>query len=422
MAHIDVSNVVRTMDEMIPVLYISYDGMTDPLGQSQVLPYLVELTKKGYAFQVISFEKKARFKSHNTHIQSICDRAGIQWHPLSYTKKPPLLSTIYDVQRMKRLAHQLHKKHHFEIIHCRSYLSALVGLGMKKKFATKFLFDMRGFYADERVDGAIWSLKNPLFKRVYTYFKRKEVAFFKQSDYTISLTNNGQQEIESWSVFHENPPRIQVIPCCVDLNLFNPESIQKAEQDSLRQRLGIMDGDSVLGYVGSIGTWYMLPEMLDFFKVYQTQNLHAKFLFVTSEQPENILNLAQQKGILAESIIITSCLHKEVPLYVSLFDLSIFFIRPTYSKKASSPTKQGEIMAMGIPLVCNAGVGDTDYVVNQYAAGSVIMEFNEREYIKKLTELTTVFNKQHTIEGAHVFYGLEVGVKYYLKVYKQLTN
>jgi hypothetical protein len=73
------------------------------------------------------------------HIQAICDQHGINWYPLSYTKKPPLLSTIYDVQRMKRLAHRLHIEHSFKIIHCRSYISALVGLGMKKRFGTKFL-------------------------------------------------------------------------------------------------------------------------------------------------------------------------------------------------------------------------------------------------------------------------------------------
>ena len=42
------------------VLYITYDGMTDPLGQSQVLPYLVGLSEKGYKFTILSFEKKER--------------------------------------------------------------------------------------------------------------------------------------------------------------------------------------------------------------------------------------------------------------------------------------------------------------------------------------------------------------------------
>ena len=44
------------------VLYLSYDGMTDPLGQSQVLPYIIGLSKKGYKFHLVSFEKPNRLR------------------------------------------------------------------------------------------------------------------------------------------------------------------------------------------------------------------------------------------------------------------------------------------------------------------------------------------------------------------------
>ena len=44
------------------VLYLSYDGMTDPLGQAQVIPYLQELSSKhGHTYTLISFEKKERY-------------------------------------------------------------------------------------------------------------------------------------------------------------------------------------------------------------------------------------------------------------------------------------------------------------------------------------------------------------------------
>jgi glycosyltransferase involved in cell wall biosynthesis len=395
--------------------------MTDPLGQSQVLPYLGGLSKEGLQFHLISFEKEEKFALHREYIQAICDQHGINWHPLSYTKKPPLLSTVYDVQRLKRLAHQLHRQYQFQMVHCRSYIPALIGLGMKKKFGIKFLFDMRGFWADERVDGNIWNLKNPIFNKVYSYFKKKELQFFSQADYTISLTHNGKNEIESWPAFKTNPPKIEVIPCCVDLNLFDPTTISETKQNELRQKLNIQVSDFILGYVGSIGTWYMLPEMLDYFKVLQSENPNAKFLFVTGENPSTILTKASEKGIDAESIIITSCRHAEVPLNISLFSASIFFIRPTYSKKASSPTKQGEIMAMGIPLVCNAGVGDTDLVVKQYNAGIVIDVLNEENYKTSLIN-DSCYDRTLTIKGSHEFYGLEVGVGRYLHVYRSLLN
>ena len=94
----------------IPVLYISYDGMTDSLGQSQVIPYLIGLTKNGYSFTLISCEKEENFAQNKSKIQSILDANNIAWQPISYTKKPPVLSTVYDVNRIKKLAFQLYQK------------------------------------------------------------------------------------------------------------------------------------------------------------------------------------------------------------------------------------------------------------------------------------------------------------------------
>ena len=290
---------------------------------------------------------------------------------------------------------------------------------MKKKFGTKFIFDMRGFWADERIDGGLWDLKSPIFRVVYNYFKKKEISYFMNSDYTISLTQNGKTEIESWKVFQEKPPKIQIIPCCVDLDLFNPKVIDEVEKNNLKVNLGLNKTDFVLGYVGSIGTWYMLSEMLDYFKVLKNENSSAKFLFVTGEKPEKIRKVVDQKNINVEDVIITSCIHKDVPLNISLFDSSIFFIRPTYSKKASSPTKQGEIMAMGIPLICNYGVGDTDEIVKKYKAGSVITNFDEAHYLKAIQSPDEV-NIELMKNGANEFYSLKEGVAKYLKVYTEI--
>jgi hypothetical protein len=44
------------------ILYITYDGLTDFLGQSQVLPYILGLEEKGYRFSILSFEKKREIR------------------------------------------------------------------------------------------------------------------------------------------------------------------------------------------------------------------------------------------------------------------------------------------------------------------------------------------------------------------------
>ena len=402
-------------------IYISYDGMTDPLGQSQVLPYLAELSKKGISFDLISFEKESNFKTHFKIIETYCKAHQIHWHPLKYTKKPPLLSTLYDLARMRKATKRLIKTKPISIIHCRSYIAALIGLELKRKKGIPFLFDMRGFWADERIDGNIWSKNSPVFKHVYTFFKKKELEFFKESDHIISLTEEGKNEIVKHILPSITPDKITISPCCVNLNLFDAEKVSESKLASLKNELNIPSNQFILGYVGSIGTWYMLPEMLDYFVILKKYRPDAIFLFVTGEHPEHILEMADQKGITSESIRITSCSHQEVPAYIKLFNLSIFFIKPAYSKKASSPTKQGELMAMGIPLVCNDGVGDTAQIVRTYKAGFVVEGFTPENYEQALPHIIS-FEKETAQSGAKSFYSLEEGAKRYDNVYKKLVT
>src|SRR5690554_1984280 len=169
------------------VLYVSYDGMTDALGQSQVIPYLKELAKREFEIHILSAEKLINFQNKKDFISKIFTEANIVWHHINYTKNPPIISSLKDIYCLKKKAVKLNKKYNYKIIHCRSYISAFVGMKMKKKFAAKFLFDMRGFYADERVDGNLWNKKNLVFKLVYDYFKRKEKVFLENADYTVSL-------------------------------------------------------------------------------------------------------------------------------------------------------------------------------------------------------------------------------------------
>lgn len=116
------------------VLFLSYDGMTDPLGQSQVIPYLAGLSKAGYPIHLISFEKKERFEDGKSVIEELLNKANIVWHPAYYTKKPPILSTIMDVITMKKMAGKIFKKHNIGLVHCRSAIAGLAGFVGQGKF------------------------------------------------------------------------------------------------------------------------------------------------------------------------------------------------------------------------------------------------------------------------------------------------
>lgn len=398
------------------VLYISYDGMTDALGQSQVIPYLIGLTKQGYSFTLLSCEKAQNFQQHQSKIKHILSSNNIDWHPITYTKQPPVFSTVYDVLRLMYHAKKICLAKQIAIVHCRSYIAALVGLKMKKQLGVHFIFDMRGLWADERVDGKLWNLKNPIFKAVYSFFKKKEIQFLQQADYTISLTHNAKNEIHTWRSIPNNPVKMEVIPCCADLDLFNKDKIDTNQLNTLKSSLHINATDYVLLYLGSIGTWYMLEEMMEFFSVLKQQKPKAKFLFVTKDEKERILKTAEKYAVVND-IIIRPGNREEIPYLISLAHYSIFFILPSYSKKASSPTKQGEIMAMGIPIICNTQVGDTDKIVQDYHSGILVNQFNQTAYQTAINEMEKSLDATAIIAGATDYFSLENGVKKYAAVY-----
>lgn len=404
------------------VLYISYDGMTDPLGQSQVIPYLQGLSKAGYKFTLISFEKPERYTKWGKEINDLLKASNIDWVPLAYTKRPPVLSTLWDLRHMRRMAFELHRQKNFKIVHCRSYISALVGIELKQKAGVKFVFDMRGFYADERLDGGIWKLSNPVYRSVYNFFKRKEKEFLSAADYTVTLTQKAKDTIHTWPGITGQPVPIQVIPCCADLDLFSNKSIDNDLLHQLRTKLGLTGSEFVISYLGSVGTWYLPDEMLDLFKCLLEVKPDAKFLFITGDSPTSLINAAAAKGIPATALIISPAPHKQVPTYLALSNCSLFFIKPVFSKSASSPTKQGEIMGMGMPHICNGNVGDIDSIMDEQC-GVVIHKFEKAEYEKAVQKiLNTKFDSNHIRNKAEEVYSLFAGVEKYKQIYAQIVR
>lgn len=400
------------------ILYITYDGLTDPLGQSQILPYLKGLSNYGYRFTILSFEKKIRFKKEKELIEKLISESGIEWVPLFFTSKPPLLSKFYDAVRMRIKAFELQRSHVFDMVHCRSYIAADVGLQLKKKFGVKFFFDMRGFWADEKKDGS-WNMNNPFYKSIYLYYKKKEAAYLQNADYIISLTEAGKEEMMKWPFFKKETP-LEVIPCCADMEHFSLTN-EQAKQEA-RKILHIDSDNFVLSYLGSIGTWYMLKEMLLFFKQLKNYYLNAKFLILTHSDPDLIYSKLEGMELNHSDFIIREASYAEVPKLLKASNLNISFIKPVYSKISSSPTKLGEVLSIGIPVISNSGVGDVEKIISSTDTGIIIHEFTIESFIKAIQSIPQLLQKSPiSIRSAiRPIYNLDRGLELYADCYRSV--
>ena len=398
------------------VLYLSYDGMTDPLGQSQVLPYLSGLARElEIEFHLISFEKPDKFQQSQQSIQQFCDQTSIKWYPQVYHKSPPVFSTLYDLYQLFRLSSKICETEDIQIVHARSYLPAMIAVKLKARYGLKFIFDIRGFWIEERVEGGLWNLNNPIFKVIHGFMKRKENELYTAADTIVTLTHRAKEIVASNFKVSDS---IEVIPCAVDLDHFKPQS--ETVRSQVRKKLGLSNASLALVYVGSLGTWYQLDEMLDFFKVLSQVQPNAKFFFFTLDQPEMIRSKADELGISPVDIHIQAVSRKEMPSYLSAMDAAIFFIRPTYSKMASSPTKHGELLAMELPVICN-DVGDLSLICSRENTGLIIQDYTSFDYQTAIQHLlSNQFGgfKEVTEE----FYDLKKGVRKYNGIYTSLLE
>lgn len=411
------------MNKAKKVLFISYDGMTDPLGQSQVIPYLEGLSKAGYKIFLISCEKKQVYHQNKNYIRELLDKSSISWIPLNYTKNPPVISTLLDVLKMRRAAGNLHRAEGIDMVHTRAGVPALIGLWMKKTMGVRFLNDIREFYADSRVEGGMWDTKNLLYKTIYNFFAKKEIEAVKQSDGIVCLTYAAETIIKGWPAYKTSVP-LEVIPCSADLDLFDYQKTDEWEQTALKKELNITGDDFVISYLGSIGGWYLTAEMLQFCKLLSKRIPSAKFLFISPHRHEEIKGIAAQYQIPADKVVVKKASRLQVPVLLSLSRYSIFFIKPCYSKQSSSPTKHGEIMAMGIPVITNGGVGDVAEIVQSTGSGIVINEFTDEVFEAAINEITGSedYNKSTIRAGAQKWYSLENAIEKYKHIYNAILG
>jgi len=220
---------------MATVLYISYDGLMEPLGQSQVLRYLERLALD-HKIVLISFEKPHDWLQIDSReaLRYQIRAAGITWIPLRYHKRPSSLATAFDIAQGVVVGAWAVMRHRVHIVHARSYVPSVIALALKKLFGLKYIFDMRGFWADERVDGGIW----PKGSRLYRVAKWFEQRFLLNADAVVSLTHTAVKDMQSFHYLQGVRQKFVVIPTGANLQLFHPPLTMAQHIDKATDRYG----------------------------------------------------------------------------------------------------------------------------------------------------------------------------------------
>ena len=391
------------------VLYITYDGLLEPLGQSQVLAYLERLTS-GRRIHLLSFEKAEDWAdiARREALRARVEAAGIRWHPRCYHKRPSAPATALDILVGIVTGLWLVLRYRLRIVHARSDVPALMALAIKRSTGVRFVFDMRGFWADERVDGGLWSRTG----RLYRTAKGFERRFLLRADHVVSLTHAAVGEMRKFGYLDGRMPPLSVIATCADLARFIPI-------DGRRDPVQF-----TLGYVGSAGTWYLFDEALTAFRELLSLRPDARLLIVNRNDHALIWATLERAGIDGARVELRRAEPDEIPGLMACMDAGVFFIKPLFSKQASAPTKLGEFLGCGLPVLANSGVGDMAEILRGDGVGVALDNFDSQSLRQGLSDLLTLCTapdiRSRCVASAQRHFSLDEGVKRYAALYKRL--
>ena len=389
------------MGPAVRVIYVSYDGALDPLGASQVVPYLLGLSVRGVAITLLTFEKPTRWGqvAARDEMQSRLETRGIRWRPLRYHRRPRLVGTLLDVIAGGRtIAHEASRVTS-ALIHCRGDVATFMGRWARLPSTIPVLYDVRGFFSDERVESGSWRKGSVLDRAV----RRTEAANLRRADGVVVLTRRAAETLRRR---RPSLPSLRVIPTCADVSVFKPRAPgQKPE-------FGLV-------YSGSLGTWYMAEEMVAFARS-AAGAVPGPALFLTP-QPEEVRRL----GPTPEWAEIRTVESGAVPEWLRRASALLFFSRGKASDRARCPTKFAEGLASGLPVICNRGIGDLDDIVEREGVGVLVDGFSEAAYsaaIRRLKELLEDPGLSARCRRlAEARYSVDLGVDAYHGLYSELV-
>jgi glycosyltransferase involved in cell wall biosynthesis len=402
------------------VLYICYYNIAEPLVQTQVVAYMRELAQQGFEIHLLTFEKQRLARSEWSRIREKLRREGIAWYTLRYHSWPSLPATLYDIARGSVRALALCTKHGISLVHGRSHVGAAIAWSVKLLRGAKLLFDVRGLLADEYADVGHWTREGVKYRLT----KALEGVLFRQADALIVLTEAIKVDlVATGPVQLERARDIQVIPCCVPVERFAAnERLRQAE----RRRRG-WEGRRVLAYVGKLGTWYLVEEMARFFAVARREDSRFFFQVLTQSEPSSMRQALGNVGVSPEAFDIRCVEPEEVPRVLCAADAGVSFIRSCYSKRSSSPTKVGEYLAAGLPVISTQGIGDCDEILARPNLGVVVERHDEAEYRQATRALLRLLEDPVTPVLCREFAQRElsltgIGGPRYASVYKRLLG
>jgi glycosyltransferase involved in cell wall biosynthesis len=393
------------------VVYLTRNGLLEPLGQSQVLPYL-QCLASDFSIRVVTFEKPEDItrSADVAAAEAICDEVGLDWIAHRFRLRPRRIAPAFAMLQLLGSALGPGARARPDLIHARSYVPAAVALAAKRLFGVPFIFDMRALWVEELLLSGEIAPRSLLEKTL----RRLERACLTDCAAVVSLTEAAVDHLKSVYPQELKDKPIAVIPTCVDLDRFAPVPRPSC-------------GPRIYGAAGTmLSAWFSLDWLGALFRAAARRDPVARFEIITRDDPDAVRTAIGGGEDLQRRLDVFPLAPAEMPEAVRRHSVSAMFFTDGLAKLGSSPTRMGEVLGSGIPVIANDAVGDVGRIVREWGVGVLMEDGSDVAAERALDALESLLSDPETGArcrlAAEAIFSLEAGCDAYRALYRDILG
>ena len=186
------------------------------------------------------------------------------------------------------------------------------------------------------------------------FLERREAAVLKKADVVAVVSKEVKAKLIQLGVQKE---KILVSPMAVDPELYN---VPRQDTDRLKEKLGLKEKFTI-GWTGSFRGFHGLEQIINAFQKVVKNNPNTVLILVgEGKERTGIESLVNSLGIRQNVIFTGRIPYREIPLYLSVFDLAVAGAK-TAVNFHYSPQKIRDYMAAGVPVLA-PDAGEVSYI------------------------------------------------------------
>lgn len=393
---------------MTPTLYLTRNGLLEPLGQSQVMAYLRGLSRD-HAITLITYEKDEdrADSARMAAARAECEALGIRWLPQRFRPQPKVIAPALSMLRMVWLVRREVRARRVRLIHARSYIPAAVAMAVSRMTGVPFIFDMRALWPEELITAGRLRRGSFLHRRIVA----AERICLRRAAGVVSLTHAAAEHLQRIYPEELKDQRLVVIPTCADLDRFGPAASPPPRR--------------VIGCLGTmLSGWFRVDWLRAFLEAGLRRDPTLEIELTTRDDPGRLREVLGKE--LAERLVIAPARPDEVPSVLQGQFASVMFFTDGLGKVGSSPTRMGEILGCGLPVVANEGVGDVARIIREYRVGILVRSAAPQDMETAWVELEALLTDPDLAarcrSAAEAVFSLSAGTDSYRRLYADILG